>query len=109
MGGAKAMFAEIKIWLEMVEKHCGRKPLLYVSQHFINQYLQDAPEFIKEHDVWVARYGVCRPYVHLQYWQLSCDGKVNGIVGDIDINVFNGTKEQFNDYKKEVAIKKIND
>lgn len=109
MGGAKAMFAEIKIWLEMVEKHCGRKPLLYVSQHFINQYLQDAPDFIKEHDVWVARYGVFRPYVHLQYWQLSCDGKVNGIMGDIDINVFNGTKEQFNDYKKEVAIKKIND
>lgn len=107
MGGAKAMFKEILIWLKKVEKHCGRRPLLYVSQHFVNKYMAEAPEEILAHDVWIARYGAFRPYVRLQYWQLSCEGKVDGIQGYVDVNVFNGTQEQFKEYLKEVSIRRI--
>lgn len=55
--------------------------------------------------MWIARYSEFKPFVHLLYWQLTYRGRVSGITGDVDINVFNGNREQFNDYKKENCIK----
>jgi len=40
--------------------------------------------------VWIARYGEYKPDVNLVYWQLCQDGKVAGIHGPVDINVYNG-------------------
>ncbi len=105
MGGAEVMFREVSDWVRMVEKACGTKPVLYVSQSFINEYMEKAPAALKEYPVWVARYGEFKPYVRLLQWQLSCDGKVNGITGSVDINVFNGTAEHFQDYLKTSTLK----
>ena len=73
------------------------KPILYVGQSFVNRYLPEAPDLMKDYKIWIARYGEFRPDVHLVYWQLSPDGRVEGIHGDVDINVFNGYQQQFND------------
>lgn len=100
MGGAKAMFREMKIWMQTVEARCAVRPILYVSQQFVNRYLSNAPTEWKEYDVWVARYGEYKPYVHLLYWQLSPYGRVAGIHGNVDVNVYNGTQEQFHEYIK---------
>ena len=45
--------------------------------------------------VWIARYGQYKPNIKLAYWQLSPDGKVRGIQGDVDINVFNGYRNKY--------------
>lgn len=100
MGGDKKMFREVKVWLETVEKRSGRRPILYVSQQFVNNHLNHAPEALREYDVWVARYGEFKPYVHLLHWQLTPYGRVRGITGEVDINIFNGTSEQFGAYLK---------
>ena len=65
---------------------------------FIEKYLYDGPKEILTYNVWIARYGEYRPYIKLLYWQLSPYGRVKGIHGDVDINVFNGSKEQFEQY-----------
>ncbi len=98
MGGADAMRHEMQIWLDIVEKHTGKRPILYLSQKFINEYMLDAPERLKSYRIWVARYSEYRPYVKLLYWQLTPFGRVKGIHGDVDINVFNGSMEQFQRY-----------
>lgn len=98
MGGDEAMFREALIWLRIVENKCGKKPLLYVSQQFVNDHLSKAPEAFRRYDVWVARYGEFKPYVKLLHWQLTPYGKVRGIHGEVDINVFNGTREKFRSY-----------
>ena len=84
--------------MHMVEKATGKRPILYVSQRFIEKYLYDGPKEILTYNVWIARYGEYRPYIKLLYWQLSPYGRVKGIHGDVDINVFNGSKEQFEQY-----------
>ncbi len=89
-GGTKTLFANIRAWLHTVEKAWGVKPVLYVSQRFLNKYLTQEPDLLKDYDVWIARYSEYLPEVRLLYWQLSCDGKVRGIHGDVDINVYNG-------------------
>lgn len=89
-GGIDVIFKNVRDWINIVEKSYGKKPILYISQSFVNKYLSKAPDLKKNYDVWIARYGEYKPDVRLVYWQLSPDGKVNGIHGDVDINVYNG-------------------
>lgn len=95
MGGEQALFREVLAWLRAVRQRCGKKPILYVGQQFVNKHLPNAPKEIRGHDVWIARYGEYKPYVRLLHWQLTPYGRVRGIRTEVDINVFNGTKEDF--------------
>ena len=105
MGGREALFREMLVWLRLVGQACGTTPVLYVSQDFVNRHLLFAPEELRAYPVWVARYGEYKPYVHLLYWQLSPDGTVEGIRGHVDIDVFNGTEEQFRHYLRTQTVK----
>ena len=95
MGGAEKMWKQVEAWLHAVERHCGKRPILYISQNFVNRYLVNAPHIMKGYAVWIARYGAYKPHVQLTFWQLSPDGRVRGIKGPVDINVFNGYQEDF--------------
>lgn len=105
MGGARILFERIRIWLKMVERQTGIRPILYISQIFVNRYLPLAPDLKKNYDIWIARYGEYKPDVRLVYWQLSQDGRVRGIRGDVDINVFNGHQNSFRDFIHKYEIK----
>lgn len=100
MGGRKVLFREMLVWLRQVEQVAKHRPILYVSQQFVNQHLVHAPEALRKYDVWIARYGEFKPYVKLKFWQLSPDGRVRGIHGDVDINVYNGTQNDFHAWRK---------
>lgn len=105
MGGAERMLQEMVRWVRVVKERCHTTPVLYVNQNFVDNYLVDAPAELRECPVWVARYSQFRPYVRLVFWQLSDDGNVRGITGKVDIDVFNGSIEQFNDFLRENCIK----
>lgn len=105
MGGADAMFSRIRTWLNIVEKRTGIRPILYVSQQFVNKYLPSAPDIMKNYQVWIARYGEYKPEVRLVFWQLCPDGRVQGIHGEVDINVFNGYHDSFRQFLETNRIK----
>ena len=104
-GGPEKMFQQIRVWLKLVKAHCGVSPILYINQMFINKYLSLAPDVKRNYDVWIARYSEYKPDVRLSFWQLCSDGRVKGIHGDVDINVFNGYKSQFHDFVANKSIK----
>ena len=56
--------------------------------------------------MWIARYSEYKPDVRLTYWQLCPDGRVAGIQGDVDINVFNGYQNQFEAFLEKETIKR---
>lgn len=99
MGGAAALRKQMKAWLDYVEALWHVRPILYVSQKFIYKYLASDPELMEGYRFWIARYGEYRPDVHPVYWQLCPDGRVRGIHGDVDINVFNGFGTEFAEFK----------
>ena len=105
-GGVERLFREIRIWLKAVERHTGVKPILYVNQMFVNNHLSKQPDLKRDYRVWIARYSEYKPDVRLTYWQLCPDGRVAGIQGDVDINVFNGYKSQFDTFIQEETIKR---
>ena len=102
MGGAEVLFKAVRTWLTIVEQRTGKRPILYISQQFVNRYLPLAPDIKRDYDIWIARYGEYKPDVHLVYWQLCPDGRVQGIQGEVDINVFNGYKEVFDEFKAKL-------
>ena len=105
MGGPEVLFREMRQWIKIVEKHTGTRPILYLNQNFVKQYLDLAPDLKRDYLVWIARYGAYKPDVHLAIWQLSCDGRVEGIVPEVDLNVFNGYQGQWEDFLREECIR----
>ena len=101
MGGHLRLFQEMRVWIDIVKKRTGMRPILYLNQRFVKKYLDDAPDLKENYQVWIARYSEYKPDVHLALWQLSADGKVNGIHGDVDINVFNGYVGQWEEFLRE--------
>ena len=87
MGGPEAMFRHIRIWLSAVEQWTGVKPVLYVNQMFVNNYLTDQEDLKRDYRVWIARYSEYKPD------------------GDVDINVFNGYQSQFDEFIANETIK----
>ncbi|MBO7068811.1 MAG: glycoside hydrolase family 25 protein [Bacteroidaceae bacterium] len=87
----KQLQNDVKKWLDIVEKKYGVKPILYTSYKFKKDYLDD-PVF-NEYPYWIAHYYINK----LEYkgdwvlWQHTDCGKVDGITGFVDCNIFNGT------------------
>lgn len=104
MGGARVLLRSMRQWLDTVERYLGVRPVIYVSQNFVNRYLTDRYDdgrYLKQnYHVWIARYGEYKPDVHLVFWQLCPDGRVAGIRFPVDINIFNGYADTFNEFVK---------
>lgn len=104
MGGAKVMFDWIRTWMRTVEQHTKMRPILYINQMFVNRYMPLAPDVAADYEVWIARYNEFKPDMHLAFWQLGYDGRLSGIRGDVDINVFNGYKDEWEEYLRRRAF-----
>lgn len=69
----------------------GVWPILYTGQHFYNRFF--AGHFT-HYPLWLARYDTREPVTvcgrDYQFWQYSCRGKVAGIAGPVDENIFTG-------------------
>lgn len=105
MGGAEKLLSAVRTWLQIVEKNTGTRPVLYISQSFVNRYLPLAPDLKRDYHVWIARYGEYKPDVRLAYWQLCPDGRVAGIRTEVDINVFNGYRSEFDEFCRTQLVK----
>ena len=82
----------VKTWLNRVERHYGVKPILYTSYKFKLQYLNDS--IFNTYPYWIAHYYVdsVRYEGAWHFWQHTDAGIVPGIEGNVDLNVFNGTR-----------------
>lgn len=95
------MRSRAKEWLSTVEEHYGIKPVIYSYADFYERNL--GREF-DAYPLWVAHYfepenpRINRPWT---FWQHSDKGRVNGVNGMVDFNVFNGDSAQW----KKILIK----
>lgn len=77
--------AVAKTFCDMV-KNAGYKPMIYGN---ITSFtlLMDAVD-VDDYDIWIAYYGtpLYYPY-HFDIWQYTSSGSVNGISGNVDLNI----------------------
>lgn len=96
-------------WLAAVTAAVGFRPLLYSGMWFMEPHGLVGDPQLAEHGLWLAAYGSVPPappplWPVLALWQFSCTGRVPGVDGDCDCNVFNGAIEQFRLYGKPGAV-----
>lgn len=82
----------LTVFLSLLEDHYKVKPIIYTNHSFYSDYLQG--EF-DEYPLWISYYtdkktfnSACKyPWI---IWQHSERGKIDGINGKVDFNVFSG-------------------
>ncbi len=90
---AETLRKGVKTWLQLAEIHYRVKPILYTNQKFYNRYL--AGHF-DNYTLWIARYNPWfSPWLKGKsdwvFWQYGNRGRLPGIQGDVDFNVFAGS------------------
>ena len=72
--------------LKKVEKHYGRKPVVYTPDSYARDIL--SKEIKEGYTIWVAHYGVDAPdYNDWKLWQFTDKAVVHGIKGKVDLSV----------------------
>lgn len=89
---AEQLIGDLKKWLDKIEAHYRIRPLIYTNLFFYNQYLKT---HFKDYPLWLARYEATalESNENWLFWQHSDKGRVNGIAGNVDFNVFKGSRE----------------
>lgn len=86
------LIAGVTTWLYSIEIKYGIRPIIYTNIKFYNKYL--AGHF-DEYPKWIARYNSKEPILACgkkwDFWQYGDTGKVQGVNGNVDFNVFNGS------------------
>jgi lysozyme len=95
----------VKIWLQIVEKATGVRPIVYSGYRFFNDYLDNT---VKEYPVWLAYYNLSDLNMSYSkkwhFWQHTDKGRVSGVSGNVDLNVFNGTQDELHNLCIKKAI-----
>jgi len=87
----------IQIYLDGLERHYKTKPIIYSGKNFANKYITT----FSDYPLWLAEYQSLYPTLpqgwdKWTFWQYSQTGKVDGVIGDVDVNRYNGEESSFN-------------
>lgn len=100
--GPVALTAWTKVFLTEVERATGKKPMVYTYRYFWYEHMNNTNAFTS-YPLWLAAYQNQPPrpvggWDKLTFWQRSDNGRVAGINTPVDMNLFNGTKGQLNQF-----------
>ena len=78
-------------WLRIVENHYGVPPIVYTYYKFKLRYLSDSS--FDAYPYWIAHYYVDKVEYEgaWKFWQHTDAGRLPGIKGDVDFNIYNGS------------------
>jgi lysozyme len=95
--------AEMKVMLEEMERHYGKRPVIYTTVDFYQAILADGA--FMDYPIWVrstkyqpsVKYGP-RPW---HFWQYQSDGSIAGIQAHVDRDAFFGTEKQWEAFLRD--------
>lgn len=92
--------ADLQLFLDTLEKYYGVKPIIYTTVKLYNLYIKNQ---FNDYPLWI-RNVYYSPNIGMKYkwtfWQYTDRAVLKGYHGDenyIDMNVFNGTEDEFRD------------
>ncbi len=87
---------KMQVFMDKLERHYGQRPVIYTAPDFYKDNLRG--EF-ENYPFWlraVAQHpSVVYPGRKWVFWQYSGSGLSHGVTGKIDLNVFNGSEQQW--------------
>lgn len=99
---AETVRSEMTVFLGMIERHYGKKPIIYTSVDFFDD---NNLSTFRSYPYWLRsvaghpsqKYG-SHPFT---FWQYTGTGVVPGMKGNADINVFNGTQSAWDRWLRQ--------
>lgn len=92
---------QLKVMLILLEEHYNQKPIIYATEKSYELYLSND---YKEYDIWI-RNVISKPKLSdnrmWTFWQYTNRERLEGYNGKekyIDVNVFNGSSEEYSAY-----------
>jgi len=89
------LIAEIATFLEIIEDHYKRKVIIYTTNEFYKNYLINQ---FSDNPIWI-RDILSKPNLpdgrDWLFWQYANRGRLEGINTIVDLNAFNGSREEF--------------
>jgi lysozyme len=84
---------QVTLWIDRVRARLGVEPIVYTSPDFWRDEVGGAD--LSSQPLWVAHYTkecprVPAPWTRWTFWQYSKTGRVPGIKGHVDLNVYQG-------------------
>ncbi|OCQ94707.1 hydrolase [Oscillatoriales cyanobacterium USR001] len=104
--GATEICDRMAIWLDAVEKETGMQPIIYTYPGFWENL---GTKRFSDYPLWIAHYTTAEePWVSggwssWTFWQYTDKGRVAGISGNVDINIF----ESFRETSSAAKVKEI--
>lgn len=96
--------AEMKRFMDRIEAHYGKRPIIYTSVDFHEDNLVGQ---FNDYHFWVrsvaAHPSVRYPDRRWAFWQYTSTGVIPGISGETDINVFAGSAKNWQKWVKTVS------
>ena len=89
--------------IALIEEHYGMKPIIYATEISYDLYLAGGYE---DYDIWIRNVITAPKMVDDRawtFWQYTNRGRLDGYDGEekfIDINVYSGTKKEFESYPR---------
>ncbi|HWU86308.1 MAG TPA: GH25 family lysozyme, partial [Kofleriaceae bacterium] len=98
--------AAVRTWIDRVRPVIGREPIIYTGLPFWRDNVGAAD--LTASPLWHAQYttaacpNIAPPWQDWAFWQYTATGAVAGIAGDVDVNRWNGTRAQLDDFVANV-------
>lgn len=85
----------VKQWVDLVRAGTGARPIVYTGKYFWRDEVGGST-LVASSPLWIAQYtSLCpdipAPWTQWKFWQHTDRGRVDGIVGNVDLNKFNGS------------------
>ncbi len=89
--------SSLKELILLMQDHYNTHPIIYTNLKLHKRYIAHTFE---EYPIWIARYNSKTPLLNdgtsWTFWQYGNRGRVNGIEGHVDLNVFSGSMSELN-------------
>lgn len=96
--------AEMKTFMDLIEAHYGKRPIIYTSVDFHKDNLAG---YFNDHHFWVRSVAAHPEKIYADrqwaFWQYTSTGVIPGIKGETDINVFAGSQKNWRQWVASVS------
>jgi len=90
------VIAKIHQFMDRVEAGTGRRVMIYTGYYWWNDIIGNDGGAFADNPLWIAQYGPTCPKIpdnwpRWTFFQTASTGRVSGISGNVDLDLFNGT------------------
>lgn len=102
------LVARVQTWIARVRDKLGVEPIVYTGPEFWRDRAKNAD--VSAQPLWIAHYTrgcptVPAPWTAWTFWQHTDNGRVPGIEGPVDLDLFAGTLQDLEDFARRRASK----